>query len=170
VEPYKIFLTDLMKTQGFVFSQGLQDFLRKQGIDVIVQAGDELLVQGPSDKVIKIRELLNLLSYGVSLERAQKYFLNDEYYICIDLNDTLKSKDMARTIGRIIGSGGSFKKKIEEITSADIIVHNNNIIIIGSYFSIDQARLAVEEIILGKPQSVVIKNLQRRIASRLGGR
>jgi len=149
----------------------LRSFLHKQGVNVVMDLEKSVLVvEGSPDRVVKIPDLVNLLLSGVNQKRVEKYFLSDEYYIKIDLRDTLKPKDMTRTLARIIGSNGSFKRKIEEITNADLIVKEGQILIIGSYASIEPARLAVEELILGKPQSVVLRNLKRRIAQNNWGK
>ncbi|MEM3711230.1 MAG: KH domain-containing protein [Thermoprotei archaeon] len=162
---YRIFLAELGDSSKLLgVYQGLKDFLHIHGVELLVDKEKGVLIaQGPPDRTAKVSDMVQLLIYGVSPARAQKYFLNDEYYFRIDLNDTLNPKDVTRTLARIIGSKGSFKRKLEELTKADIIVHDSNVVIVGDYAAIELARMTIEEVILGKPQSVVIRNLQRRM-------
>lgn len=172
MEYHRIFVAELATRSDLpVLFEELRSFLQSQGVELQID-GDSGVVtaRGPPDRVAKVSDLIQLVTHGVSLKRAQEYFLKDEYYVKIDLNDTLAPKDVTRTVARIIGSKGSFKRKLEELTEADIVVHEGSVMIMGSYSSIELARLAVEEVILGKPQSVVIRNLERRIVRDIWGK
>lgn len=162
---YQVSLAQLAQKQEFLsIYKDLKALLRRNGVEVSVDVEKGLLsINGSPEKAVKVPEVIKLLLNGVSLQRAERYLLNDEYHVEIDLKDTLKPSDMARTLSRIIGSRGSFKRRIEEITGAEVVVREGKILIVGSYSAIEPARLAIEEIILGKPQSVVIRNLERRV-------
>lgn len=165
MQSFEIYLAQLAQSQEFLsVYNDLKSFFEKNGVEISIDKDRGLLtVNGSPDKVIKVSDAVRLLLDGVSLRRVERYFLNDEYYVEIDLRDTLKPREIERTLARIIGSNGSFKRKIEEITNADLVVRDSKVVIVGSYSAIEPARLAVEEIILGKPQSVVIRNLERRV-------
>lgn len=169
---HRIFIAELATRSDLpALYEELRIFLQSQGVELQIDSDSRVMTaRGPPDQIAKVSDLIQLVTHGVSLNRAKEYFLKDEYYLKIDLNDTLAPKDVTRTVARIIGSKGSFKRKLEELTEADIIVHDGSVMIMGSYSSIELARVAIEEVILGKPQSIVIKNLQRRIEEDTWGK
>ena len=115
--------------------------------------------------VMKAKQAIEAISLGFSVEDA--LLLTDDmmYLEIMDLTDvTRNKKDLERIKARVIGSGGRFKKTIEEMTGTKIVISEKKIGIIGDYEQVKLARETIEMIISGKSHQTALNHL--KIGSR----
>ena len=115
-------------------------------------------------QLLKAREAIIALVNGASIKQVLRLADEDTYMTIINLKQYTSGerKDIERVAGRIIGEKGKAKKMIEELTGADIIVHDYNVIIIGKQEQLEMARTAVIMLIQGRQHKTVYRYLQRK--------
>lgn len=121
-------------------------------------------------QVMKAKQAVEAISLGFSVEDA--LLLTDDmiYFEIIDLTDVARNRrDLERIKARVIGSEGKFKKTLEEMTGAKIVVGEKKIGIIGDYEQAKLARETIEIIINGKSHQTALNHLKmesRRLKRR----
>jgi ribosomal RNA assembly protein len=105
--------------------------------------------------------VLDAINLGFSSKKALQ--LTDEDYIFrrIFIKDFSNKKNLKEVKARIIGTKGRTKKTIENISNCDIVIHNNEIGIIGSAESIEDLITAITSLIRGTKQSNTYKYLEK---------
>lgn len=109
-------------------------------------------------------KVVQALSIGFSPSHAFKLF-DDEYFIeIIDLDIVLfgDEKAIARYKGRIIGTEGKSKEKIEELSGAFVSISDNVIGILGKYEQLRNAKEAVTRLLEGANHSSVYSFLEKK--------
>jgi len=125
----------------------------------------EVTIEGEDPiTVLRVKEVFRALNRGFDLESAL-YLLDESYFL-----EIINVKDYGRTRnrrielkGRVIGTRGSIKKMIEEMTKTKISVHGNTIAIIGNWNNLFLAKKAIEMILEGKMHSTVKRFLEENV-------
>ncbi len=121
-------------------------------------------------QVMKAKQAIEAISLGFSVKDA--LLLTDDviYFEVIDLTDVTRNrKDLERIKARVIGSEGKFKKTLEEMTGAKIVIGEKRIGIIGDYEQAKLARETIEMIVNGKSHQTALNHLKmesRRLKRR----
>jgi ribosomal RNA assembly protein len=105
---------------------------------------------------------LKALSIGFSIDDV--LLLKDDVYDLeiIDLGEVAKNReDLMRIKARVIGTGGRFKKALEDMTGAKIAVGEKQIGIIGDFEQNKLIKDALTRLIAGQSHQAVIKFLER---------
>jgi len=114
--------------------------------------------------VLRVKEVFRALNRGFDLESAL-YLLDESYFLeVINVKDYGKTRNRRITLkGRVIGSKGSIKRMIEDLTKTKISVYGNTIAIIGQWNNLLLAKRAIEMILEGKMHSTVKKFLEENV-------
>ncbi|AGT35068.1 hypothetical protein N186_03520 [Thermofilum adornatum] len=105
---------------------------------------------------------LKALSIGFSIDDV--LLLKDDVYDLeiIDLGEVAKNReDLLRIKARVIGTGGRFKKALEDMTGAKIAVGEKQIGIIGDFEQNKLIKDALTRLIAGQSHQAVMKFLER---------
>jgi ribosomal RNA assembly protein len=114
--------------------------------------------------VLRVKEVFRALNRGFDLESAL-YLLDESYFLeVINVKDYGKTRNRRIELkGRVIGTRGTIKRMIEEMTKTRISVHGNTIAIIGNWDNLLLAKKAIEMILEGKMHSTVKKFLEENV-------
>ncbi|KAF1741049.1 hypothetical protein MXB_2136 [Myxobolus squamalis] len=97
--------------------------------------------------------------------------LNELYVESFSVTDIkpLKGDHLSRAIGRIAGSGGKMRYTLENASKTRIIIADSRVHILGSYESIQVARNAICDLVLGAGPSKTIGEMGK-ITSKLNSK
>ena len=128
--------------------------------------GDVLIddTDGDSYMALKVKYFVMAVGRGFSPQRAWRIFREDVYFEIVDIKDfTGKKENRIRVLrGRLIGTEGKTRKKIEELSGASISISGHTVAIIGDYFQLEVAKKAVEMLLQGSKHATVYGYLQRK--------
>lgn len=94
----------------------------------------------------------------IALLRLEELYV--ESFDILDVKQTLKGENLARAIGRIVGTDGQTKFAIENTTRTRIVVADKRVHILGSYQNIQITKDALFSLILGSPAGKVYTKLR----------
>lgn len=113
-------------------------------------------------KLLQSVNAVKAIARGFSPEKALKLFEEDFLLDIIELSDITRSKKEAENLrGRIIGTRGKARTKIEEDTNSFISVYGKTVSIIAKAADIAIARKAVEMLLRGAAHSNVYAAIKR---------
>src|SRR3989344_8473704 len=107
------------------------------------------------------QRVFDAINLGFSVEKALKVLDEETDFIKINIKDYSNTKNLAVVRSRLIGTNGKTKKTIEEITKCDIVIHENQVGIIGPAEIAESALVAVTNIIKGTKQANAYKYLEK---------
>jgi ribosomal RNA assembly protein len=123
--------------------------------EVTVNASD-------SEAIFLAKQVVSLVGRGFSPDSACKVL--DDRYIAdiVDVRDfgAAQRKDRTRLLGRIIGSEGKTKRKIEIETNTEIVIYGKTVGIIGKPEDVMKAKQAVEAVLSGSEQATAYRLLR----------
>lgn len=107
--------------------------------------------------------VVKAIGRGFDDRSAMELFADDRYLEVIDLTDLVGRSRSAlrRQKARLIGRGGSARKKLEVLTGTKIRVYGKTVSIIGDEEGIETATRAIERLVgEGSPHNVVFRDLE----------
>ena len=151
-------------------------------IRVDSESGEVEIVGGSNtlpENFYKARLVVQAIARGFDDRSAMELLADDRYIEVIDLRELVGRSPSAlrRQKARLIGRGGTARKKLEVLTGTKIRVYGKTVSIIGDEEGIDLAKRAIERLVgEGSPHNVVFRDLemnqrrrkQRRLLRDLG--
>ncbi len=127
-----------------------------EGNDVIIKGAEPL-------KVLRARDVIQAIARGFSPQNALKLRDSNLMLEVISLQELLgrNSSKIRRQKARIIGTGGSVRKQMEEMTNTLISVYGKTISVIGPPVNVKLVRDAVTMLVKGAKHSTVYNFLSR---------
>jgi ribosomal RNA assembly protein len=108
------------------------------------------------------KQVVSLVGRGFSPESACKV-LDDKYIAdIVDVRDfgAAQRQDRKRLLGRIIGTDGKTKHKIETETNTEIVIYGKTVGILGKPEDVMKAKQAVEAVLSGSEQATAYRLLK----------
>lgn len=126
--------------------------------------GDVRITGEDSLGLFSAREIVKAIARGFSPETALLILKSDYAFELLNLTDYVgKSQNSAaRLKGRVIGTEGKTRKRIEDITETSLSVYGKTIGMIGEVENVMLARRAVESLLAGATHSSVYKWLEKK--------
>ncbi|MFH1788452.1 MAG: hypothetical protein ABH834_03630 [Candidatus Altiarchaeota archaeon] len=111
-----------------------------------------------------LKQRLHAIGRGFSPEKALYLTQDNMLFELIDLTEAVggSEKTLARVKGRLIGTNGKVRERIEALTDSYISVYGKTVGIIGSLEDAPLALDAITRIISGSPHSSVYRFLERQ--------
>ncbi len=133
-------------------------------IRVDSKTGD-VVIRGTKDTdpltFYRMAKVVKAIGRGFDPDTALKLLRDDYYLRIINLREHLGRNAIRRQKARLIGTGGSARKKLESLTDTDIRIYGDTVSIIGDYESVELATRAIERLAFqGSPHSVVFRDLE----------
>ncbi len=118
-------------------------------------------------KLFTALNVVKAISRGFNPKVAIKLTSAEYQFDIIRITDYVSSKNaLYRVRGRIIGTNGRSRKKIEELTDTNMVIFGKTVGIIGDYRGAKLAKEAITDLIEGSPHSTVFKWLEREHVKR----
>lgn len=133
-------------------------------LDIDSAGGDiEIYQVGDPLKSSRSVSVVQAIGRGFSPVKAMALFSDEEELVVIQLRDFAKpgSRRIEDIKGRIIGSKGSTRRIIEELTSTHLSVYGDTVSIIGDYLSLETSIKAVNMLINGSRHRTVYTFLEK---------
>ncbi len=119
-------------------------------------------IQGDAINEYLVIQVIEAIDMGFSTDKA--LLLEDENFNFkkINIKNIVKSKDLRRVKGRLIGTYGKTKKLIQELSDCFICIHDHEVGIIGRIEDIEIAIQSIEKLIHGAKHSKVYSYLEQK--------
>ena len=123
-------------------------------------AGKKVIIEGePLDEYEAIT-ILNAINFGFSAKTALSLKNSEIIFKKISIRDFTRRKNLIDVKARIIGTLGTTKRTIEQISGCMLIIHHNEVGIIGHVEDVEEATTALTNLIRGAKQANVYKFLE----------
>jgi len=121
----------------------------------------EPLPETPAYRVLSAKKAVEAVSLGFSIDDAARLADDLVTLEVIDVSEAARNRsDLSRIMSRIIGSRGRFKKTLEEMTGASIVVTDKEVGVIGDYEQVRVVHEAVSRIVRGQSHGTVTTFLE----------
>ena len=132
-------------------------------LDVDSKEGDVFISGKDSVGLVCSKDIINAIGRGFNPDVAMRLLKQDYCFESVDITDFAKNaNDIPRVRGRVIGTGGKSRAKIEELTDTNISVYGKTVSIIGQIDNVAIAKEAIEMLLNGSPHSKVYSKLERK--------
>ncbi len=132
-------------------------------LDIDSKEGDVFILGEDSVGLMNVKDIVKAVGRGFNPEIALRLTKQDYAFEIIDMNDFAKNtKDLVRVRGRMIGSEGKARKKLESLTDTNISVYGKTVSIIGPIEKVSDAKQAIESLLKGSPHNKVYGKILRK--------
>lgn len=147
------------RARASYFREILRDLERRAGIRAELE---ENVVRFESNDPYVAKMIILAIARGFDLNTAL-YLRNMDYSLyIIDLKDYFNTNNRIKVMkGRIIGTDGSIRKQLEEMTESYIAIYNNTVSVIAPYYSYEYVIKAINMILQGSKHSTVLSFLSK---------
>ena len=121
--------------------------------------GKKIMISGAEIREYVAEKVIEAIDMGFSLSSA--LLLKNENYVFekLPIKSITRRKNLKEVRGRIVGSKGRTKRTMENLSDCQIVMHDNDVGIIGNAEDIHEAVTALTSLIKGSRQSNVYKFL-----------
>jgi len=133
----------------------------KTGDVEIISKGDDLMH-------LKAINIVKAIARGFSPENSLLLLDDKNYLEIIDISEFSgkSQKALMQKRARLIGTKGSVRKKLEELTDTKISIYGKTISIIGKADDVELVREAIEMLLEGAKHNTVYNFIKRKLASK----
>lgn len=138
-----------------------KNFLEKN-LEIKIQIKDkELIIESNPFNEYIAEKVIDAINFGFSLEIAMLIKKEDFLFEVINIKEYTRRKNLQQIRARIIGTKGKTLKVLHELTKCFLELKNNEVGIIGSPESIQNAQEAIISLIRGAKQRNVYSFLEK---------
>ena len=117
-------------------------------------------LSGEPEQVLTAAEIVKAIGRGFSQKKAFMLLSENNSFTSISLEGETE-KTRKRLLSRVIGMEGKAKERIEKLTGAQLCIFGKTVSIIGSCNGVDQAAIAVENLLAGRKHAYVYAKLNK---------
>ncbi len=123
--------------------------------------GNKLTISGSELEEYDAERIINAINFGFSTVKALTLKDPEIVFRILHIKDFTRRKDLKEVRARLIGRFGKTKETIENISNTDIVIHDNEVGVLGSAESIEDAITALKNLIKGSKQANVYRYLEK---------
>ncbi|VVB67448.1 Uncharacterised protein [Candidatus Norongarragalina meridionalis] len=141
----------------------LKDIGKEAGVSATLD-GESVAIEGEGGTEWMAEQVITAVCLGFEPKIAKK-LLGDDFFLEIIELDRLygrSKRKIERYEGRVIGTDGRMKKKLEELSGAWIAVGEERIAIIGRFDELRNLKEAIGKILEGSEHNTVLRLLQNK--------
>jgi ribosomal RNA assembly protein len=130
-----------------------------------IELGEEVAIQVEDPiAMLRVKEVVKAFGRGFDMEDALNLLDEDYYLHIIEVSDFAgKSRNRMLTLkGRVIGSEGKTKQRIEKISETKISVYGKTVCIVGKWIDVELAAKAIEMLLSGSLHNTVYRFLEQQ--------
>lgn len=127
----------------------------------------DVVVEGEPEGVLTSVEIVKSIARGFRPEKALLLLNESNRLVTISLQGETQ-RTVKRLLSRVIGKEGMSKRNIERLTGAFLCIRGKTISVLGESQAVENAALAVEDLLGGRTHSFVYSRLEKmkRVAER----
>jgi len=145
--------------------RNLKEVEKKLNVKITIK-GKEVSIEGEGITEYEASRVLDAMASGFSSKVALMLKENDLIFKKISMKDITNRPDMKTVRARVIGKHGQTKHTIETVSDSYIAIQGNDVSIISSPDTIEEAITALKNLIRGSKQSNVYHFLESMNTSR----
>ncbi|MFH0835415.1 MAG: hypothetical protein V1881_03665 [Candidatus Micrarchaeota archaeon] len=140
----------------------LKDIGKEAGVSATLD-GETVTLEGEGGTEWIAEQVVTAVCLGFEPKIAKKLLGDDFFLEVIDLGRLYGSKrKIERYEGRVIGTDGRMKKKLEELSGAWLAVGDEHIVVIGRFDELKNLKEAIMKILEGSEHNTVLRLLQNK--------
>jgi ribosomal RNA assembly protein len=123
-------------------------------ISIVPGSSDVEIAGEDAPGVLRARDIVTAIGRGFAPRIALWLLKEDSCFDTVSLKDETENT-VKRLMARVIGKGGSAKRKIERNTGAKLCIFGKTVSFVGSHENVRRARKFVEMLLDGRPHAKV---------------
>ncbi len=139
------------------------------GVKVNVDSQEGVVsIEGENDEmVIKTADVVKAMGRGFDEKSALRLYSDGVYLTVVSLRDLIPRRHIPRQRARLIGTEGSARKRMEELSGTSIRIYGDTVSIIGDFEGTYMVIRAVERLVVeGAPHTTVFREMEREKTRR----
>ena len=139
----------------------LKDIGKESGVSAKLD-GETVALEGEGGTEWIAEQVVTAVCLGFEPKIAKKLFGDDFFLEVIELGRLYgrSKRKIERYEGRVIGTDGRMRKKLEELSGAFLAVGDEHVAIIGRFEELKNLREAITKILEGSEHNTVLRLLQ----------
>ena len=133
--------------------------------------GDVIIYGDDGFRILMAKNIIIAISRGFNPQIAFNLLDEENNIEVIDIKGLLRNKtknSLERVRSRLIGTAGTARKLIEQLTNTDISVYGKTVSIIGNHNNVEIAKRAVTNLILGSKHGNVYSFIEKEKKKHIG--
>lgn len=124
--------------------------------------GDVFIIGEDGLGLMIARDIIRAVGRGFNPEVAMRLIKQDYSFESVDMSDFARNTDdIKRVRGRVIGTQGKSRARLEQLTETSISIYGKTVGIIGNIEKVGLAKNAIESLLNGSPHTKVYAKLER---------
>lgn len=138
---------------------------KKIGVKINIK-GRKIEIEGTPVEEYEASIIIEALDFGFKQKDALKLADENNIFRKLPIKKFTAKKNLEEVRGRIIGTEGKTKRTLEEISGCAVVIHNNQVGMIGPAENIEEATTALTKLIKGSKQANVYRFLEKMNAAK----